>query len=104
LAIKSEQFYNSQATVKTPSTKTLAIIAILSMLVSSILVPSWYPAPIRAIEPDGKVQVHRDMAEFNRALIPSELLFVCGAVCVTWLLIRFLRFLWARLKHKIHVV
>ncbi len=74
--------------------------------------PFWYPAPIPVIAPDGSVMhgpdgrvlVHRDMTEFNQAMIPAELAFMCMTVCAGWLLARFLRRSYGRWTDKKTVV
>jgi hypothetical protein len=94
--------------VRAPSTKTLVVLAILFFLATSILMPSWYPAPIPVTGPDGSVMhgpdgtvlVHRDMTQFNREAIPGEICFLCTIILGGWLLIRFFRFVYKRWNDK----
>src|SRR5436190_8956483 len=94
--------------MRTPSTKTLIGIAILSWLGCAVLAPNWYPPPVPVTAADGsvmhgadgKILVYRDMAEFNRALIPFEILIAFFLASVTWLFVRLCRFVFERRKHK----
>jgi len=94
--------------MKTPTTRTLVVLAFVLLLASALLVPPWYPPPYPVIGPDGaamhgpdgRILVHRDMTEFNRALILPASLFVSGAVCVLWLLVRIICFLYARWRYR----
>jgi len=86
----------------------LVVLAILFFLATSLLMPEWYPPPIPVTGPDGsvmhgtdgKVLVHRDMTQFNRAMIPGEICFFCFLVLVGWLLIRFFQFVYGRWSDK----
>jgi len=87
--------------MRSPSTKTLIVLAAISLIGSGVLAPMWYPGPMPVIGSDGlpmhgadgKILVHRDMARLYRIWIPSEVLFVCGASLIIWLVVRFLIFL-----------
>ena len=92
-----------------PSSKTLVVLAFGSMVGGAALVPTFYPGPMPLIGsdglpmhgPDGKILVHRDMAEFYRMSIPSWILFTCSVALTIWLFVRLLRFLYGRIKsHK----
>jgi hypothetical protein len=94
--------------MRAPTTKTLVVLAFIFLLASAILVPQWYPPPYPVLGPDGsamhgpdgKILVHRDMTEFNRALILPGSLFIIGAVCVVWLFVRLLCFFYARWRYR----
>jgi hypothetical protein len=88
--------------VRTPSTKALILLAILSYLGCAVLMPFWYPAPYPVLAPDGsvrhgpdgKVLVYRDMTEFNRQALLPEILFFVSLACLIWLFARFARYLY----------
>src|SRR5690349_2799760 len=90
--------------MKTPSTRTLVLLAIGFFLATSLLMPPWYhpPVPVTGPDgsvlrgPDGKVLLHREMTEFNQAMIRAGIYFVCFLSCAGWLIIRFFYFLYAR--------
>ncbi|MDB6053943.1 MAG: hypothetical protein JWN25_1466 [Verrucomicrobiales bacterium] len=91
-----------------PSTRTLVVLAIFFFLAASILVPSWYPPAVPVIgpdgsvmhQPDGRILVHRDMAQFNRTAFPGEICFLCAVILVGWLLIRFFRLMFGCWRDK----
>lgn len=84
--------------MRTPSTKTLIVLAVLSFAGSAFVSTDYYPAPIPVLGldglpmhgADGKVLVHRDMGSFYRMMLPAWILLFCCAVFVIWLLVRFL--------------
>jgi hypothetical protein len=94
--------------MRAPSTRTLVLLAIVSFVATSLLIPNWYPPaiPVTGADgavmhaPDGKVLFHRDLTEFNREAIPGEICFLLTLVFSLWLVIRFFRFLYARWTHK----
>jgi hypothetical protein len=94
--------------MRSPSTKTLIVLAAISLIGGGVLAPMWYPGPMPVIGSDGlpmhgadgKILVHRDMARFYRMWIPSEVLFVCGAALIIWLVVRFLIFLFGRSRRN----
>jgi|ERR1035441_10450841 hypothetical protein len=93
--------------MRLPSTKTLIVLAVISLIGCEALAPMWYPGPMPVIGSDGlpmhgadgKILVHRDMAKLYRMWIPSEVLFVCGAALIIWLVVRFLKFLFGRYRN-----
>ena len=95
--------------MRAPSTKTLIALAVVSSVGATLLMSDYYPAPIPFLGADGlpmhgangKILVHRDMAPFYKAMMPSWILFICSATFVLWLLVRLVRFLYGRVtNHK----
>ena len=93
--------------MRAPSSKTLIEIAVFSFIGFELLMPDFYPAAIPVVGSDGlaiygtdgKILVHRDMARLYRAMIPSEILFLCSAASILWLLVRLFIFINGRFKN-----
>ena len=96
--------------MRTPSTKTLIVLAGLFLLAASLLVPEPRLIVLTGLDgaamhgPDGRVLARRDMARWNKEAIPEEIVVTCLFVCVVWLFIRLLRVLYARWNDKNRVV
>src|SRR5258707_1181502 len=94
--------------MRSPSTKALIALAVVSFVGATLLMSDYYPAPILILGADGlpthgadgKILVHRDMAPFYRAMMPSWILFICGAAFILWLLVRLARFLYGRVTNR----
>ena len=94
--------------MRTPTTKTLVIIFVVCFIGAAVSIPTYYPAPLPVLGPnglpvygaDGKILVHRDMADFYRMMIPGWVFLSSGAICVIWLFVRFVCFLYARWRYR----
>jgi len=92
--------------MKTPATKILVVLVVISFVGAAVTIPDYYPAPIPVLDSngsplhgvDGKILVHRDMASFYKMMIPGWTFLLCGAISLVWLFVRFLRFLYLRWK------
>jgi hypothetical protein len=94
--------------MKTPSTLTLSGIIFLAFLGLVYWDPAAYsyPPPVPVIGPDGsamhgpdgKPLMHHDISGLYVPMLLSFISFLTLLVCVVWLLVRFLRFVYIRWK------
>ena len=88
--------------MKAPTNTELIVAALVLFLLGGMAISDYYPAPHPVVSPDGsvmhgadgKILYHRDMTRYYQMMIPTYVLFSLGAVCVFWLLVRFVRRLW----------
>jgi hypothetical protein len=93
--------------MRAPTNIELICYAGVLFFVGTCLIGDYYPAAHPVLGPDGsvlhgvdgKVIFHRDMARYYRMMMPTYILFSCSAVPVIWLLVRFARFLYGRVRH-----
>jgi hypothetical protein len=96
--------------VRAPSSKTLIVLAALFLSAASVLIPEPRLIPVTGPDgsvmhgADGRVLAHRDMARWNKEIIPEEIILACFVVCIVWLLVRLFRVLYARWNDKKRVV
>jgi hypothetical protein len=90
--------------VRTPKTNTILALAAVMFVLALISTPTFYPAPVPVLgpdgspllKPDGSPVVHRDMTEFYRYNMPAFIFLGCSVCLVVWWLIRVLRALYER--------
>ena len=89
-------------------TRTLIALAAVTFIAGQLLMTGYYPVAVPVLGSDGlpmhgadgKILVHRDMASFYRAMIPSWILLACSAAFIIWLLVRFFAFIYGRKNHR----
>jgi hypothetical protein len=94
--------------MRAPTTKTLIVLLVVCSFGAAVVIPTYYPAPMPVLGPDGlpvhaadgKILVHRDMANFFRMMIPGWIFMSFCAACIIWLLVRFFCFLYARWRYR----
>jgi len=95
--------------MRTPSNTALIILAAVFLFGMSVSVPEPKLIPVTGLDgslahrADGSVLAYQDVAKWNKDLIPLEIFCTCFFVCIIWLLIRFISFLYARWRYRKHV-
>ena len=95
--------------MKAPSTRTLLILATVTLIGSGLLAPMYHPGPIPVLGPDslpvrgadGTILSHPNIAgiaELHRLWIPSELLLACAGELIVWLVVRLCMHLFNRVR------
>jgi len=90
--------------MRTPSTKSLLIVAALLFVLAAISIPTFYPAPVPVLgpdgfpllKPDGRPIAHRDMTQYYR-YNAGAFAMLAGSLCMfVWWLVRVLRLFYGR--------
>ena len=93
--------------MRAPTNIELVGYAFVLFVLGSAAISDYYPAaqPVLGPDglvlhgPDGKVLVHRDMTQYFRMMLPTYILFSCGAILLIWFAVRLVvRFLHGRKK------
>ena len=93
--------------MRAPSTRTLAVVAFISVLGTAIFPPT-EPHMVPLLGPDGntmtgadgKMLMHGGVLTFDVETITCLAFFFVFAVCMLWLFVRFIRFLYDHWKYR----
>jgi hypothetical protein len=97
--------------MRAPSNITLICLAVVLFFLAPMFMSDYYPAAHPVVGPDGsvlhgadgKILYHRDMTRYYQMMIPTYILLSLSAVCVIWLLVRLVRYLYGRVRKDRHV-